>query len=61
MKRYEVVIKRGRRTPDEHKIYRANNISSLVGLAQDMMKEDDSINAITIMGPTYKEFEIVER
>ena len=61
MKRYELVIKRGRRTPDEHRIMRANNINSLIGMAQDMMKEDDSINVITIMGPTYKEYEIVER
>ena len=61
MKRYELVIKRGRRTPDEHRIMRANNIGSLVGLAQDMMKEDDSINVITIMGVTHNEFEIVER
>ena len=61
MKRYEVVIKRGRRTPDEHRIMRANNINSLIGMAQDMMKEDDSINAITIMGLTYKEYEVVER
>ena len=61
MKRYEVVIKRGRRTPDEHRIMRANNIGSLVGMAHDMLKQDDDICVITIMGPTYKEYEIVER
>ena len=61
MKRYELTINRGRRTPQEHKIMRANNISSLVGLAEDMLAEDDDICAITIMGPTYKEYEVVSR
>ena len=61
MKRYELTINRGRRTPQEHKIYRANNIGSLVGMAQDMLAEDDNICAITIMGPTYKEYEVVSR
>ena len=40
---------------------RANNISSLVGLAEDMLQDDDNICAITIMGPTYKEYEVVSR
>ena len=48
MKRYELTINRGRRTPEEHKIMRANNISSLVGLAEDMLQDDDNICAITI-------------
>ena len=61
MKRYELVINKGRRTPQEHKIYRANNIGSLVGMAQDMLAEDDNICVITIMGPTYKEYEVVSR
>ena len=61
MRRYEVVIKRGRRTPDEHRIMRANNINSLIGMAQDMLQDDDDINAITIMGVTHNEFEIVSR
>ena len=61
MKRYELTINRGRRTPKEHKIMRANNISSLVGLAEDMLQDDDDICVITIMGPTYKEYEVVSR
>ena len=61
MKRYELTINRGRRTPEEHKIMRANNISSLVGLAEDMFQDDDDICVITIMGPTYKEYEVVSR
>ena len=61
MKRYELTINRGRRTPQEHKIMRANNISSLVGLAEDMLQGDDNICVITIMGPTYKEYEVVSR
>ena len=61
MKRYELTINKGRRTPQEHKIMRANNISSLVGLAEDMLQDDDNICAITIMGPTYKEYEVVSR
>ena len=61
MKRYELTINRGRRTPEEHKIMRANNISSLVGLAEDMLQDDDDICVITIMGPTYKEYEVVSR
>ena len=61
MKRYELTINRGRRTPQEHKIMRANNIGSLVGMAQDMMEEDYNICTITIMEPTYKEYEVVSR
>ena len=61
MKRYELTINRGRRTPEEHRIMRANNISSLVGLAEDMLQDDDDICVITIMGPTYKEYEVVSR
>ena len=61
MKRYELTINRGRRTPQENKIMRANNISSLVGLAEDMLQDDDDICVITIMGPTYKEYEVVSR
>ena len=61
MKRYELTINRGRRTPEEHKIMRANNISSLVGLAEDMLQDDDDICVITIMGPTYKDYEVVSR
>ena len=61
MRRFELTINRGRRTPQEHKIMRANNISSLVGLAEDMLQDDDDICVITIMGPTYKEYEVVSR
>ena len=61
MKRYELTINRGRKVPQEHKIMRAVQISSLVGLAQDMLEQDDDICVITIMGPTYKEYEVVSR
>ena len=61
MKRYEFIINKGRRTPKEHKIMRTVQISSLVGLAEDMLEQDDDICAITIMGPTYKEYEVVVR
>ena len=61
MKRYELTINRGRRTPQEHKIMRAVQISSLVAMAEQMLQEDDDIYAITIMGPTYKEYEVVSR
>ena len=61
MKRYEITINRGRRTPQEHKIMRAVQISSLVAMAEQMLQEDDNICVITIMGPTYKEYEVVSR
>ena len=61
MKKYEFIINRGRRTPKEYKIYRANSISPLVGLAQDLLDQDEDIWTITIMGSSYKEFEIVSR
>ena len=61
MKRYELTINRGRRTPEEHKIMRAVQISSLIAMAEDMLAEDDDICVITIMGPTYKEYEVVSR
>ena len=61
MKRYELVINKGRRTPQEHKIMRAVQISSLIAMAEDMLAEDDDICVITIMGPTYKEYEVVSR
>ena len=61
MKRYELTINRGRRKPEEHKIMRAVQISSLIAMAEDMLAEDDDICVITIMGPTYKEYEVVSR
>ena len=61
MKRYELVINKGRRVPQEHKIMRAVQISSLIAMAEDMLAEDDDICVITIMGPTYKEYEVVSR
>ena len=61
MKRFEITINRGRRTPQEHKIMRAVQISSLVAMAEQMLQEDDDICVITIMGPTYKEYEVVSR
>ena len=61
MKRYELTINRGRRKPEEHKIMRAVQISSLIAMAEQMLQEDDDICVITIMGPTYKEYEVVSR
>ena len=61
MKRYELTINRGRKVPQEHKIMRAVQISSLIAMAEDMLAEDDDICVITIMGPTYKEYEVVSR
>ena len=61
MREYEFIINRGRRTPKEYKIYRANSISPLVGLAQDLLDQDEDIWTITIMGSSYKECEIVSR
>ena len=59
LKRYEMIIQRA--SGKEYKYMRAVQISSLVGLAQDMLEQDDDICAITIMGPTYKEYEVVVR
>ena len=61
LKRYEFIINRGCRKPKEYKIYRANSTSPLVAQAQDLLDQDEDIWTITIMGPTYKEFEIVSR
>ena len=61
LKRYEFIINRGCRKPKECKIYRANSISPLVAQAQDLLDQDEDIWTSTIMGPTYKEFEIVSR
>ena len=61
MKRYEITINKGRKVPQEHKIMRAVQISSLVAMAEQMLQEDDDICVITIMGPTYKEYEVVSR
>ena len=61
MKRYELTINRGRRKPEEHKIMRAVQISSLIAMAEQMLQDDDDICVITIMGPTYKEYEVVSR
>lgn len=58
---YEFIINKGCRKPKEYKIYKANSISPLVAQAQDLLDQDEDIWTITIMGPTYKEFEIVSR
>lgn len=47
MRRFELVIKQGRKI--ETKIMRANNIGSLVGMAQDMIRDDFSIKTITVI------------
>ena len=60
MKRYELTINRGRKVPQEHKIMRANNIGSLVGMAEDMMEDDWSIKHIMIRDMNSTEMEIVK-
>ena len=58
MKRYEMIIKTN--AGNEYKYFRANNIGSLVGLAQDMIEEDWSIKHIMIRDIHSSEIEIVK-
>ena len=45
---------------NEYKYFRANNIGSLVGMAQDMIEEDWSIKHIMIRDMHSSEIEIVK-
>ena len=45
---------------NEYKYFRANNINSLVGLAEDMMEDDWSIKHIMIRDMHSTEIEIVK-
>ena len=58
MKHYEMIIKTN--TGNEYKYFKANNINSLVGLAEDMMEEDWSIKHIMIRDMHSSEIEIVK-
>ena len=57
-KRYEMIIKTN--AGNEYKYFRANNIGSLVGMAQDMIEEDWSIKHIMIRDMHSSEIEIVK-
>ena len=59
MKRYELTINRGRRTPQEHKIMRANGFGSLEGMAEDMISDDYKITKITITNLATDEVKVV--
>lgn len=58
MKRYEMIIQRA--SGKEYKYMRAVQISSLVGLAEDMMEDDWSIKHIMIRDMNSTEMEIVK-
>ena len=58
MKHYERIIKTN--AGNEYKYFRANNINSLVGLADDMMNDDWSIKHIMIRDMHSTEIEIVK-
>lgn len=58
MKRYEMIIKTN--AGNEYKYFKANNINSLVGLAEDMLEDDYSIKNIFIRDMNSTEMEIVK-
>ena len=58
LKRYEMIIQRA--SGKEYKYMRAVQISSLVGLAEDMMEDDWSIKHIMIRDMNSTEMEIVK-
>ena len=58
LKRYEMIIQRA--SGKEYKYMRAVQISSLVGLAEDMMEQDWSIKHIMIRDMHSSEIEIVK-
>ena len=58
MKRYEMIIQRA--SGKEYKYMRAVQISSLVGLAEDMMEDDWSIKHIFIRDMHSTEMQIVK-
>ena len=58
MKHYEMIITTN--SGKEYKYFRANNINSLVGLAEDMMEDDWSIKHIMIRDMNSTEMEIVK-
>ena len=58
LKKYEMIIQRA--SGKEYKYMRAVQISSLVGLAEDMMEDDWSIKHIFIRDINSTEMEIVK-
>ena len=58
MKRYEMIIKTN--AGNEYKYFKANNINSLVGLAEDMLQQDWTIKHIMIRDMHSTEMEIVK-
>ena len=58
MKRYEMIIQRA--SGKEYKYMRAVQISSLVGLAEDMLEDDWSIKHIMIRDMHSTEMQIVK-
>lgn len=58
MKRFEMIIQTN--AGKQYKYFRANNIGSLVGMAQDMIEEDWSIKHIMIRDMHSSEIEIVK-
>ena len=58
LKRYEMIIKTN--AGNEYKYFKANNINSLVGLAEDMLQDDWSIKHIMIRDMHSSEIEIVK-
>ena len=58
MKHYEMIIKTN--AGNEYKYFKANNINSLVGLAEDMLQDDWSIKHIMIRDMHSSEIEIVK-
>ena len=58
MKKYEMIIQRA--SGKEYKYMRAVQISSLVGLAEDMLEDDWSIKHIMIRDMNSTEMEIVK-
>ena len=58
MKKYEMIIQRA--SGKEYKYFRAVQINSLVGMAEDMMEDDWSIKNIFIRDMNSTEMEIVK-
>ena len=57
MKKYEVLIQRA--SGKEYKYFRAVQINSLVGMAEDMIRDDYKITKITITNLATDEVKVV--
>ena len=58
LKRYEMIIQRA--SGKEYKYFRAVQINSLIGMAEDMLQDDWSIKHIMIRDMHSSEIEIVK-